>query len=148
MNTFKWKWYHLLGLLGIACLVLAGALSLWVSQYDSITVQIGTAQECQITETQTSVYDIISPFDIVEQTCNTADYQEATTTLDDGTTLAYFIEFDGAFASWSTPENFACGSNWSDTNIETSGTVQLSDIDEAVVACSDGVTEIIMVAYP
>lgn len=143
----KWKWYHYLGLLGLACLILAGALSLWVSQYTSITIVYGNDKECAVTETQTSVYQILSPSDAVADTCNTADYQEATTTLDDGSILAYFIEYDGQFASWMVPNDFSCGSNWSDTGVEISGTAHVPDLDVAIVACSNGDTEIIMEAY-
>ncbi len=147
MKQKKWKWYYILGLLGIACLALVGGLWLWVSQYDSITIQIGSNDPCQITETQVSVYEIFSPYDIVKQTCNTADYQEATTTLDDGSILAYFIEYDGQFASWMAPNDFSCGSNWSDEGIEISGTAHVPNLDVAIVACSNGETEIIMEAY-
>lgn len=143
----KWKWYHYFGLFGVACLVLAGALSLWVSQYTSITIAFGNDKECAVTETQTSAYQIISQSAVINDTCNTADYQQATTTFDDGSIIDYFIEYDGQYASWSAPENFACGSNWSDEGVQTSGTAHVPDLDVAIVACSDGDTEIIMEAY-
>ena len=143
----RWKWYHFVGLLGIGCLALSGILYVWVNQFTSITIVYGNDKECAVTETRTSTYQILSPSDAVADTCNSADYQEATTTFDDGSMLAYFIEYDDEFVSWSAPDTFTCGSNWMNSGVATSGTAHVPDLDVAIVVCSNGDTEIIMEAY-
>lgn len=95
---------------------------------------------CPITQLQASEYQIMSEEREVKTfDCNTADLQEATATFYDGTTASFFIEYDGAFVSWSVPEGYECLGDWnSGGSITTTGTEAVQDMPESVGAMCKG----------
>lgn len=123
----------------IGLVLLAGAGYFWFTQNYEVTQIFFNTKQCPLSMTQVSLYKFAAyqNFDIQ---CNTKDLQQATATLEDGTSYSFFLEYDGDFVSWSAPDGFECKqASWTDLGpIASEGVTQISGQPKNVMmTCND-----------
>ena len=133
----KRKWIRILVgivIIALACLIGGG---IWLANHSQVIV-VGQ-WSCPITSTAVSEYKFATAdADISDTTCNTNDMQRASVTLTNGDVYPFYIEYDGAFASWDIPQGFTCTASWTDGEFTSAGTQAISGETSISLNCKDG----------
>ena len=140
MKRRRWPLY-VVGAITLCCSLFCVFVIIPTLQNVSVYVESSNSIQkiCPVGQERTDYRLTVYQQDIISFDCNTADLQEAKATLGDGTTLSFFLEYDGDFVAWQVPDGYTCISDWNGGgSITTSGTDAVQDHPDTVGAiCKD-----------